>query len=90
MTWRHLNFFQHQAYLNARVPRVRCNICGVKTSLRALGATGQRLHAVAVAAALASAFTITEFRQFHASRSRIGEPVCGDLWRYTWRVNAPR
>src|SRR5437016_11060235 len=24
MSWRHLNFFQHQAYLNARVPRVRC------------------------------------------------------------------
>ena len=23
-TWRHLNFFQHQAYLTARVPRVRC------------------------------------------------------------------
>ena len=22
--WRHLNFFQHQAYLTARVPRVRC------------------------------------------------------------------
>ena len=21
-TWRHLNFFQHQAYLSARVPRV--------------------------------------------------------------------
>ncbi len=30
MTWRHLNFFQHQAYLNARVPRVRCQTCGVK------------------------------------------------------------
>jgi len=30
MTWRHLNFFQHQAYLNARVPRVRCDTCGVK------------------------------------------------------------
>ena len=30
MTWRHLNFFQHQAYLNARVPRVRCETCGVK------------------------------------------------------------
>lgn len=27
-TWRHLNFFQHQAYLNARVPRVRCETCG--------------------------------------------------------------
>ena len=32
MTWRHLNFFQHQAYLNARVPRVRCEKCGVRIS----------------------------------------------------------
>ena len=30
MTWRHLNFFQHQAYLNARVPRVRCDRWGIK------------------------------------------------------------
>lgn len=30
MTWRHLNFFQHQAYLHARVPRVRCTGCGVR------------------------------------------------------------
>jgi transposase len=30
-TWRHLNFFQHQAYLHARVPRVRCDVCGIKT-----------------------------------------------------------
>jgi transposase len=30
MTWRHLNFFQHQAYLHARVPRVRCQTCGIK------------------------------------------------------------
>ena len=29
-SWRHLNFFQHQAYLNARVPRIRCEQCGVK------------------------------------------------------------
>ena len=31
-TWRHLNFFQHQAYLTARVPRVRCDKCGIKTA----------------------------------------------------------
>ena len=31
-TWRHLNFFQHQAWLNARVPRVRCDVCGIKTA----------------------------------------------------------
>ncbi|NCC05793.1 MAG: ISL3 family transposase, partial [Proteobacteria bacterium] len=29
-TWRHLNFFQHEAYLSAKVPRVRCDKCGVK------------------------------------------------------------
>lgn len=29
-TWRHLNFFQHQAWLHARVPRVRCPACGVR------------------------------------------------------------
>jgi transposase len=31
MTWRHLNFFQHEAYLHAFVPRVTCTACGVKT-----------------------------------------------------------
>lgn len=29
--WRHLNFFQHETYLHARVPRVQCpHECGVK------------------------------------------------------------
>jgi transposase len=28
--WRHMNFFQHEAYLNARVPRVKCPKCGIK------------------------------------------------------------
>ncbi|MBX6365718.1 MAG: ISL3 family transposase [Gemmatimonadetes bacterium] len=28
--WRHLNFFEHEAYLHVRVPRVRCERCGVK------------------------------------------------------------
>ncbi|MGH8648464.1 MAG: ISL3 family transposase [Burkholderiales bacterium] len=28
-TWRHLDFFQHQAFLTARVPRVACPRCGV-------------------------------------------------------------
>ena len=30
VTWRHLNFFQHQTYLHARLLRVRCVKCGVK------------------------------------------------------------
>lgn len=28
-SWRHLNFFQHDAYLTARVPRTECNDCGI-------------------------------------------------------------
>jgi transposase len=29
-TWRHLNFFEHEAHLHARTPRVACARCGVK------------------------------------------------------------
>jgi transposase len=29
LTWRHLNFFQHQAFLHARTPRVKCAHCGI-------------------------------------------------------------
>ncbi len=29
-TWRHLDFFQHQAFLHARTPRINCTACGVK------------------------------------------------------------
>ena len=29
-TWRHLDFFQHQAFLHSRTPRVTCPDCGVK------------------------------------------------------------
>lgn len=27
-TWRHLNFFQYQAYIQADLPRIRCSRCG--------------------------------------------------------------
>lgn len=30
-SWRHLNFFEHRTELHARVPRVECPDCGVKT-----------------------------------------------------------
>ena len=29
-TWRHLNFFQHEAWLSAKVPRGKCDRCGVR------------------------------------------------------------
>jgi len=29
LTWRHLNFFQHQTHIHARTPRVECSRCGI-------------------------------------------------------------
>ena len=29
-TWRHLDFFQHQAFLHARTPRITCPDCGAQ------------------------------------------------------------
>ena len=29
-TWRHLNFFQHEAYIHCKVPRSKCDEHGVK------------------------------------------------------------
>jgi transposase len=29
-TWRHLNFFQHEAHLSARVARINCDQCGTR------------------------------------------------------------
>ena len=31
-TWKHLNFFQYETLLHARVPRIQCPKCGVKTA----------------------------------------------------------
>jgi transposase len=31
--WRHLNFFQYEAYLHAKVPRVRCETCTKTTQI---------------------------------------------------------
>ena len=28
--WRHLNFFQHEAYITAKIPRIKCNECGTR------------------------------------------------------------
>ncbi len=49
--WRHLDFFQHQAFLHARTPRIDCPDCGVKLahvpSWRSQAALGRRVPAPA-------------------------------------------
>ena len=42
MTWRHLNFFQHEAYLHARVPRVPLRQVRHQDSKRAIGLAWQQ------------------------------------------------
>ncbi|BBE10966.1 hypothetical protein HH1059_03520 [Halorhodospira halochloris] len=32
-SWQHLHFFEHQAYIHAAVPRVRCQDCGKTTQV---------------------------------------------------------
>jgi transposase len=34
-SWRHLNFFQYQAYILSRMPRVRCDACAKTTQVEA-------------------------------------------------------
>ena len=43
--WRHLDFFQHQAFLHARVARITCPDCGVKQIAVPWARAGLRLHA---------------------------------------------
>lgn len=46
-TWRHLNFFQHETYLHARVPRVECpKGCGIKTVKVPWGRSGSGFTAL--------------------------------------------
>jgi len=44
-TWRHLNFFQHEAHLTARVPRIKCDKCGTLVNVP-WARPRQRLYAV--------------------------------------------
>jgi len=41
--WRHLNFFQHEAFLHARIPRIQCRDHGVRLRC-ALGPSPERLY----------------------------------------------
>ncbi len=43
-TWRHLDFFQHKAFLHASVPRVRCRRAWGAAGGAAVGAAGIGVH----------------------------------------------
>jgi transposase len=59
-TWRHLDFFQHQAFLTARTPRITCPDCGVRliTVPWARAGSGFTLLFEALAMALVTAMPV--------------------------------
>ncbi len=72
-SWRHLNFFQHEAYLHARVPRVQCGQCGVKLveAPWARPGSGFKLLFEAIVLMLVKSMTVAETARFldeHATR----------------------
>jgi transposase len=84
-TWRHLDFFQHRAFLHARTPRVICPTCGVhKVAVPwARAGSGFTLLFEAYVLALAKAMPIANIAE------RMGEHDTR-LWRiidhYVWRA----
>jgi transposase len=64
--WRHLNFFQFQAYLHAKVPRVRCGVCGKTTQVPvpwARPGSGFTLLMEALIVTLCQAMTVRQVAQ---------------------------
>ncbi len=84
-TWRHLDFFQHRAFLHARTPRVTCPKCGVhKVAVPwARAGSGFTLLFEAYVLALAKAMPIANIAE------RMGEHDTR-LWRiidyYVWEA----
>ena len=75
-TWRHLNFFQHEAYLSARVPRVNCKDCGVKKvgGSWARPDSGFTLLFEAMIMSMVTAMPVKAVARFWATHSKL-EPV---------------
>lgn len=48
-----------------------------------------RSYYINVAAALGYTITITQFRPAVAGQSVCGDPINGEEWPFTWRINAP-
>ncbi len=66
--WRHLNFFQHEAYLHARVPRVRCEDKAAKAS-----ETASRSRPVSTRARARNALTASSSSSDSSSRSALSK-----------------
>lgn len=68
-TWRHLNFFQYQAFIHAQLPRVRCVACGKTTQVEAPWAragSGFSVLMEALIVTLCQAMTVRQVAQLLA------------------------
>lgn len=76
---------------DACTPAVTDMIARRSALLARIAARGgqSRQYFIGVAATLGYAVTITEFRPFRVGVSAVGDPLYGDDWIFTWRVNVP-
>lgn len=73
-----------------------CSVLGDTYEVRRLNLTAKltsrggqsKDYFIEVAASLGYTVTITEFRPFRVSISRVGDPLCDDTWWFVWQVNA--
>jgi len=78
--WRHLNFFQYQAYIRAKVPRVRCEACGKTAQVPvpwAREGSGFTQLMEALIVTLAGAMTVRQVAQLLGVRPRCRCPGRG-------------
>jgi transposase len=75
-TWRHLNFFQFQAYIHAKVPRVRCGACHNTTQVPVPWArpnSGFTLLMEALLVTLCKAMPVRQVAMLHQRARRGGQ-----------------
>jgi uncharacterized protein YmfQ (DUF2313 family) len=69
------------------LPTLQQRVAAVCAKFSARGGQSKNYY-IAVAKALGFTITITEFAPFRAGINRTGQPLYGEDWAYTWRINA--
>jgi uncharacterized protein YmfQ (DUF2313 family) len=68
------------------LPTIQQRIAAVCAKFSARGGQSKDYY-IAVAKALGFTITITEFAPFRAGLNRTGDPLNGEAWALTWRIN---
>jgi uncharacterized protein YmfQ (DUF2313 family) len=68
------------------LPTIQQRVTAVCAKFSARGGQSKNYY-IAVAKALGFTITITEFAPFRVGINRTGDPLYGEAWAFTWRIN---